>query len=50
MSVTMCILFQMNILNMFLYITGSVKRIILNCINKGCEEAIPKWIRRAKET
>ncbi|XP_071573407.1 uncharacterized protein [Temnothorax nylanderi] len=30
-------------------IIGSVKRSIPNCTNKECEEAIKKWIRRAKE-
>ncbi|GAB1864035.1 hypothetical protein CAJAP_05114 [Camponotus japonicus] len=30
-------------------IIGSVKRSILNSTNKECEEAIQKWLRRAKE-
>jgi len=34
---------------LFLYITGSVKRSIPNSTNKECEEAIQKWLRRAKE-
>lgn len=32
-----------------LYYTGSVKKSIPNSTNKECEEAIQKWLRRAKE-
>lgn len=35
--------------SLVLYITGSVKRSIPNSTNKECEEAIQKWLRRAKE-